>query len=102
MVHSEFPLPSLEEEALLSLLHNRLSVDRACDLLSDVDRPCDLLSDVDSKGLGAVDSLHRCAIDGDGSVFSVFSPEVHRKLFGITSLALLVFFIHSENVPHLV
>ena len=77
MVHSEFPLPSLEEEALLSLLHNSLSVDRPCDFLSDVDRPCDFLSYMDSKGLGAVDSLQ---------LFSVFAPEVHHKLFGLTDV----------------
>ena len=29
-------------------------------------------------------TLHRCPIDDDGSVFSVFSPEVHRKPFGLT------------------
>ncbi|XP_051956635.1 uncharacterized protein LOC127625397 [Xyrauchen texanus] len=76
LVHSKLPQPSQEEEALVSLLHNGLSVDR----------PCEFFSDVDTEELEAADSLHRCSINGDGAVFSVFLPEVHYKLLGSTDV----------------
>ena len=76
VVHSKLPQPSQEEEALVSLLHNGLSVDG----------PCEFLSNVDTEELETADSLHRCSIDGDGAVFSVFLPEVHHKLLGFTDV----------------
>ncbi|XP_051558545.1 uncharacterized protein LOC127443737 [Myxocyprinus asiaticus] len=75
-VHSKLPQPSQEEEALMSLLHNDFSVDG----------PCEFLSDVDTQELEAADSLHWCSIDGDGTVFSVFSSEVHHKLLCLTDV----------------
>ncbi|XP_051506870.1 uncharacterized protein LOC127413629 isoform X1 [Myxocyprinus asiaticus] len=75
-VHSKLPQPSQEEEALMSLLHNDFSVDG----------PCEFLSDVDTQELEAADSLHWCSIDGDGTMFSVFSSEVHHKLLCLTDV----------------
>ncbi len=51
-----------------------------------VSGPCEILGDVNTEELKAVYPLHRCLVDGDGSVFSALSPEIHHQLLGLVDV----------------
>ena len=74
--HSKLPQPSQEEEALVCLLQHCVSV---CG-------PGEILTDVNTQKLKAAHTLHRCLVDGDGSVFSALSPEINHQLLGLVNV----------------
>ncbi len=89
---SKLPQPPQEEEALMCLLQHCICVSR----------PCEILCDVNAEELTAVYPLHRCLVDGDGCVFSAFSPEIHHQLLGLVDVeGEVVLLTAFSQVTHL-
>ncbi len=74
-----------------------------------VSGPCKIVSGVNAEELKSVYPLHRCLVDGDGSVFSALSPEIHHQLLGLVDVEWEVVLLtpfsqgtHLLSVGHLI